>query len=86
MSGTAKDGCGAEGAEFDPMATPDNDTSRPDRAVPVPSGLPVSDAEYRALKERARTRRGPADRREDAVAQEDGDGFEEGGPGNQQER
>jgi hypothetical protein len=86
VSGTAKDGCGAEGAEFDPMTSSEDDASRPDRGVPAPSGLPVSDDQYRALKERARTRRGPADHREDAVAQEDGDGIEEGGPGNQQER
>ncbi|HEY0157501.1 MAG TPA: hypothetical protein VGF28_09470 [Thermoanaerobaculia bacterium] len=75
-----EDGCGAESAgsgkseaaaaEFDPFAEED-DTPPPisgSRSVHV--GRPVSDAAYRALKERARARRDATD----PAAQEDAHG------------
>jgi len=80
MASRRKDECDAESAgegasaeaatELDPF-TADDDPS-PSTALPrsVPQGLPVSDTEFRALKERARTLRNP----NESVAQEDGHG------------
>lgn len=80
MASRRKDECDAEPAgegasagaakESQPFAE-DEDPS-PATALPrsVPQGLPVSDAEFRALKERARTLRNP----NESIAQEDGHG------------
>lgn len=77
MASRRKDECDAEpagegasagaGTELDPFTA---DDPSPSAALPrsVPQGLPVSDTEFRALKERARTLQNP----KGSVAQEDG--------------
>lgn len=73
-------GSGAtEGAakDFDPNAEAGDAAARSNTPEAAPAGIPVSEAEYRALKQRARTRHRSSANRDESVAQEDRDGCQE---------
>ena len=84
MASRRKDECDAEPAgesasageatEFEPFAADEDPSPATAMTRSVPQGLPVSDTEFRALKERARTLRTP----KESAAQEDGHDDEKG--------